>query len=402
MFPAKALQWSGPLLAAGALAALVVVIFLSSGIYSFAATTPDPAGAASIIHSSFLRSTVHHADDLPGPPADFGSPAQIAKGAGYYGMACAHCHGAPGLGQNPIVTSMRPRPQYLVAVVSQFSDRSLFRIVKHGVKPSGMPAFPTQHRDDEVWSIVSFLRQLPTMTVGQYRALAYGDDRGIATSPVPALADDFRSRPYPANGRDELAPPNYRRTSPALGFDSFAMGGDVAGYCTRCHVDNGRSKAGSALPDITLLDPRYFRRALASFANGTRHSGFMFPVATQLSAQQMDALARYYTAQPRRAQTPSTAPPATLALGDRIANEGLNARRADACSNCHSIDRASAAAYPSLDGQHLAYLIGRLRQYRASPVTKGNPMPAIARRLDDRAIGAVSAWYASQPVAPRR
>lgn len=398
-FPRSPLEWIGPLAAAALAGIALVALVLASGFYSFAASQADPAGLDTIIHSAFMRSTEHHAGGVR-TSAAFGTAADVAKGAGYFGTACAHCHGGPGLGQNPIVLSMRPRPQYLPAVLGQFDDQALFRIVKHGVKMSGMPAFPVQDRDDEVWSVVSFLRALPTLTTAQYRALAYGDADTAKPAPVPALADPFVSRPYPANGGDELAADFYRRTSPAIGFDDVAMRGDVTGYCARCHVDGGRGRAGGAIPDITLLDARYFRHALNQFATGKRHSALMLPVATQLSPAQIDALARWYAAQPKRAATPA-APGADLALGERIAVAGLNARRADACSNCHDLDRASAAAYPTIDGQHAGYLAGRMRQYRASPLSRGNPMPAIARRLDDRAIDAVSAFYGARSPAAR-
>ena len=53
---------------------------------------------------------------------------------------------------------MLPQPPDLAGAVDEWSDAELFRIVKHGVRFTGMPAWPTQARDDEVWAMVAFLR----------------------------------------------------------------------------------------------------------------------------------------------------------------------------------------------------------------------------------------------------
>ena len=56
---------------------------------------------------------------------------------------------------------MLPVPPDLSATVDEWTDAQLFRIVKHGIRFTGMPAWPTQTRDDEVWMMVAFLRALP-------------------------------------------------------------------------------------------------------------------------------------------------------------------------------------------------------------------------------------------------
>ncbi|VVT00023.1 conserved hypothetical protein [Sphingomonas sp. EC-HK361] len=404
MFPPKLGQWLGPLFAAGAAAVLVAVIVLTSGIADLSASTPHPAGWASFLHSVFSRSTAHHASDVA-VPADFGTPAMAAKGARYYGMACAHCHAGPGFGQNPVVLSMRPRPQHFPEVLSRFSDRELFWIVKHGVKYSAMPAWTVQDRDDEVWSVVSFLRVLPKLSPQRFVSVAYGRT-GTATKPDPIgpVVAGSASRPYTMPNVGEY-PLDSRYTAPAYGFDEFAIGGTVTATCARCHGPQGTGYPGGLLPNITLLDPTYFRDTLTKFATGARHSGFMLPVATQLSPAQIDALARYYTAQPRPGPSGPAPSPALVAMGESIATGGLGARRQDACANCHDINRASAKAFPSLDGQHALYLrqrMNRFRDRRAQERPAGNPMLAIAARMNDREIDAVAAYYASLPVRKSR
>lgn len=176
LFPRHLLQWAGPLLAAGVAALAIAVLVISAGWIDLSASVPHPPGWAAILHATFRRSTAHHAAGIE-PPKEFGSPSEIAKGAAYYGRVCARCHSGPGLGQNPVALSMRPRPQYLPNEIAKFAPRELFWIVKHGVKYSAMPSWPVQDRDDEVWSVVSFLKAMPSLSPAQFRALAYGGVR---------------------------------------------------------------------------------------------------------------------------------------------------------------------------------------------------------------------------------
>ena len=403
LLPARWTQLIGPALLAGAAALLLAVIVVTSGVVNLAASTPHPRGWATFLHYVFKRSTAHHAADLV-VPADFGTPAMIAKGGAYYGTACAHCHGGPGLGQNPVALSMTPRPQYLIHEVGTFSDRELFWIVKHGVKYSAMPAYPAQDRDDEVWSVVSFLRAMPRLTTAQYRTLAYGD--ALATpdmAGIGALADIFPKHDYVLPHSDEPPRDSYAYVHPSIGFDSFSIDGGVVKTCARCHTQGGTGRDNGAIPNIAILKPEYFRTALGRYANGGRHSGFMQAVATQLDDGQMDALARYYTAQPQRRSDSMPGSAADLALGERIAVSGVPTRGVGACAGCHDVTKAAAKAFPAIDGQHRLYLAGRLRQFRVAPVTGGggNPMIAISKKLTDREMNALAAFYASRsPAAP--
>ena len=69
---------------------------------------------------------------------------------------------------------MVPSPPRLEDSVGDWSDEELFWIVKNGFKYTGMPAWPAQGRDDEVWTQVAFLRALPDITAATYADLALG------------------------------------------------------------------------------------------------------------------------------------------------------------------------------------------------------------------------------------
>ena len=399
LFPARKKQWVGPVLGAGAAALLIGASVVVSGIVDLSAAKPHPEGWARFLHFTFERSTAFHADATP--PADLDSPVRVAAGAGYYGQVCARCHGGPGFGQNPVVLSMHPRPQYLVndLKAARFTAPELFRIVKAGVKYSAMPSWPADRRDDEVWHLVAFLRALPTMSPDTFRKLAVVDP-AAAVAPAP-FGPPTTGTPYALRNDREPPVTSYRYAAPTYGFSGYALGGDPVATCTRCHGADGAG--GGAFPNLTIQRRDYLARTLAAYAAGRRRSGFMQVVAAELSPSQIDALAAHYAALPRRASEPGSA---SSALGQQIALQGLPGTGVAACAACHGIDRAAARAYPVLEGQSRWYVANQMRVFRAGgrgTIGGGraaDPMVAIARRLNDRQIEAVAAYYAAQPPAP--
>src|SRR5690606_21959964 len=70
-------------------------------------------------------------------------------------------------------------PPNLPAAVGRWSAAELFYIVKHGIKFTGMPAFPSLEREDEVWAVVAFLLEMPDMRASEYARMVYGDAEAV-------------------------------------------------------------------------------------------------------------------------------------------------------------------------------------------------------------------------------
>ena len=174
------------------------------------------------------------------PPPPF-TEAMLQPAAGHFAQGCAMCHGAPGEERSPAVLQMLPQPPDLARVVEEWTDEQLFRIVKHGVRFTGMPAWPSQARDDEVWWMVAFLRRLPGMDAGTYGSLA---GRG-------AIAD----RP------------------------DDALGKALAG-CAGCHGQDGTGR-GPHVPIIAGQKSAYLLESLRAYAQEERASGVMALPAVQ-------------------------------------------------------------------------------------------------------------------------
>ncbi len=392
LFPARLRQWLGPLFVAGTVAAVLAITVITTGFVDLAASTPHPPGWADLLHFVFKRSTAHNSADTA-IPADLAT-TPVAKGAMLFDAVCANCHGRPGYGQNAIALSMRPRPQYLGAVVGGMADRDLFWVVKHGVKYSAMPAWPTQARDDEVWTIVAFLRQLPKLDAASYARLIA--PAAMIAQPLIAGPIAGRAGAMPVTPLDQTS-----IARPAIGFGGQSLAANGMALCTGCHGNDAVPPRSGGIPALGLLNPETISAALLAYHNGTRKSGFMGPTAIQLTPIQINGLAKQLGGSSHPQLPAPPASPAQLALGQNIAERGGAHQQVTPCQNCHDINKATARAYPAIAGQDWRYLRDQLRLYRDGirvvPLGGNQTMTAESARLTSAEIDAVTAWYAAQP-----
>ncbi len=395
------LNWSLSLktiIALGAAVGVAAAIFVSVGGVNVSADTPDGFIAYHLLHYVFKRSEASRTIDVV-PPSDLASPGRVRLGAQQFDMVCANCHGRPGYGQSVIALSMSPKPQYLPKVVGQFTDPELFRIVQHGVKYSAMPSWPAVAREDEVWSVVAFLRQLPKMDAKTYQDLtALPNAPGAAPKGfVDATlrpADHYRmERPY-----DE-----FQYAAPAAGFADESIHQAPVPTCARCHgVDGSGAVTGGYAPNLTLQDTAYLQKALQAYTTGSRRSGYMQTIAAELSSAQIAALAHYYAGLPAKAAASPPADPALVKRGEVIATQGIWDIGLPACANCHDSDGGKIVGAPHIAGQSASFLrveLGAIKHSGRGWTQWWNPMPAVAQSLTSADIAAVAAYYSQLPPA---
>ena len=93
------------------------------------------------------------------------SPTEIniATGKEAFTHYCVACHGLDGQNTGvPFADRMSPPVPLLTSnVVQSYSDGQLKWVIDNGIAPSGMPASKGILSDDEIWSIVIFIRHLP-------------------------------------------------------------------------------------------------------------------------------------------------------------------------------------------------------------------------------------------------
>jgi mono/diheme cytochrome c family protein len=106
------------------------------------------------------------------------SAAVIQEGKEAFGDYCTVCHGLDGQNTGvPFAASMSPPvPSLASKDVQRYTDGQLKWIIENGIWPSGMPASRGILSDEEMWSIVEYLRHLPPAgSLGEPRVYS-GDD----------------------------------------------------------------------------------------------------------------------------------------------------------------------------------------------------------------------------------
>lgn len=298
-------------------------------------------------------------------------------GAGHYETGCRMCHGAPGAPLPAVLQAATPPPPNLADVVPRYSATELFFIVRHGIKFTGMPAWPASGRDDEVWAVIAFLQRYPSLTASDYYSLVYGNTE------TPSSATLMRGGGHTvakhSNHDEPTAPPTV-----------------VVERCARCHGQHGHGRS-DAFPKLAQQKERYLHASLDAYADGERHSGIMQPIAAALTARQRSEAAAWYAKQgrhPLRGSSPILATGKRLRpLADAgaetddeearlqsevvavrdpsashqeftpevIVQQGIPERKLPPCIECHHPQ--SNSAYPLLEGQPAPYLQRQLELF---------------------------------------
>jgi cytochrome c553 len=344
-----------------AVLALVVLGLLVAwlGVINIAASTGHWMITDRFLHWS-MRNAVRtrSALTIENPALDF---TGLVSAAGHYATTCALCHGGPGERPIAVMEASTPTAPDLQDTAEEWSDRQLLWIVKHGVKFTPMPAWPTQRRNDEVRRMAAFVRRLPAMTGQEYRDLAYGEGR--------------------------IGGPTLLRVDEAIAD------------CDRCHAEDGRGQ-----PDIPALAgqrPQYLRVSLERYASGVRASGVMETAAARVHPSIVQHLADHYGNLQGLSDSPRRSPVEPLVR--RAVEEGLPEVDLPACARCHSAGKR--ADYPVLFGQKAEYMAARLRRWRGEPHIvearkSTESMPMIARRIPEHLIEPLSAYYAQEAARP--
>lgn len=92
-----------------------------------------------------------------------GNAATLADGKEAFSHYCVACHGMDGQNTGvPFANHISPPiPSLASAEVQRYTDGQLKWILDNGIWPSGMPGSKGTLSDDELWSIVVYLRHLP-------------------------------------------------------------------------------------------------------------------------------------------------------------------------------------------------------------------------------------------------
>ncbi len=351
------------LLGAGAAAAALGVLVYLSGVMPIRASSGHWPITVWFLENGMRRAVATQSLGIRAP-APLDDPDLVVLGAGAYEASCAPCHGAPGEPIPDVAAAMLPPPPELRHAAEAWTEAQLYTIVRHGIRFTGMPAWPAD-RDDEPWAVVAFLRALPELDASGYAALV---------------------------GRPVEVPEEV----PAV----------VGERCAGCHGEDGLGVA-DLVPRLAGQRAAYLEASLAAYAEGERPSGIMEPQAVPLTAEERRAIARYYAALPAPPATASD--PAAAARGEQLAAGGPGM---PACAECHGpAEHPRNALYPELAGQPEAYLRRQLHLFasgRRGGSRMASVMATVARRgegphqhLTEAQMADLAAYYRSLPHTER-
>jgi cytochrome c553 len=173
----------------------------------------------------------------------------------------------------------------------------------------------------------------------------------------------------------------------------LAKGGAISSQvCAACHTADG-SRGSPANPILQGQHPEYLYKQLVEFKSGKRKNAIMSGMAAPLSEEDMRNVAAFYaskTAKPGFAKNKDLVP-----LGEKIWRGGIAERNVPACAACHGPTGAGIPSqYPRLAGQHGDYVEAQMTAFRSGARANAPMMMAIAAKMNDKEIKAVSDYVA--------
>lgn len=306
------------------------------GLYNVSAVAGHLPGVSWVLHTTFRNSVWLRAPSEEEVP-ELDDAELIALGAGHYATACVPCHGAPGAEASATMRAMVPEPPQIEEAVAHWEANELFWIVENGIKMTGMPGWPAEGRDDEVWAVVAYLSSV----------------------------------------KGETAPELVLETS------------EPEEYCASCH-----GEVGGQVPRLDILSEAYLEAQLQAYLSGKRPSGIMEQAVTSVPEERLAELARHFAETEDEAGDAPVADAELATKGEALAKVGT--RDVPTCLACHGEREDGRRKGPVLDGQRRGFLEVQLTLWRDGIYDYDPLMHAAARDLSDADIEALAAYFAGR------
>jgi cytochrome c553 len=162
---------------------------------------------------------------------------------------------------------------------------------------------------------------------------------------------------------------------------------EKAAACAACHGVDGNSPSAQ-FPNLAGQTSRYLYLQLKDFKEGRRKDPLMSPMAVNLSKQDMQDLAAYFSQQ--------KAKPSEYKVEAAKVTEGKKIADAALCTMCHLGGFSGQNEIPRVAGQHYEYIVKQLKDFRARNRTNdaGN-MTSVSKGLSDEDIDKLAQYITS-------
>jgi cytochrome c553 len=170
--------------------------------------------------------------------------------------------------------------------------------------------------------------------------------------------------------------------------------------CAACHGADGNSPT-AVNPNIAGQHADYITLQLAHFKAGVRANAVMLGMATPLSADDMRAVALYYSRQKPKGLAAKDIE--LVKAGQALWRGGDAATGVPACSACHSPTGAGVPkSYPRIAGQYADYTYAQLKAFKSGERgmdkdgkdVNGRVMHGVVKAMTDRQMRAVAEYAA--------
>ena len=164
----------------GALAIAAIVaggVFFFGGFYDVSAVNGGDQAVEWAVRN-VREASVHRQAKAPPQPAWFGKPETVKAGAQEFAEeGCANCHGAPGVKPEKFARGMDPDPPDLGRVGRKADPAAIFWVVKHGIRMTGMPGFGDHVKDEDIWKLTAFVKQMSGTSPATFKQWTSGESK---------------------------------------------------------------------------------------------------------------------------------------------------------------------------------------------------------------------------------
>lgn len=182
--------------------------------------------------------------------------------------------------------------------------------------------------------------------------------------------------------------------SPVNAAGDAAAGQGKSAVCAACHGGDGKAILGT-YPNLAGQHASYIAKQLTDYRDGNRVNALMTGQAANLTDQDIEDLAAYYSAMDK---IQGVAAEENLQEGMNIYRGGITAAGVAACSACHGPagDGNGPAAWPMVSGQNAEYTADQLRYFRSGERANdpASMMRGVSKRMTDAEITAVANYIA--------
>jgi mono/diheme cytochrome c family protein len=138
--------------------AIAVCVFAVSrlGLYPIGADNPPSRLERSLAMRALDVYADKHKPEMENPVQP--TAANLTDGARLYEQHCSLCHGGARSKVSPLRDRFNPPVPQLISRVPDDEDAWVFWVTKHGARMTGMPSWDGILSDDQIWTVVAFIK----------------------------------------------------------------------------------------------------------------------------------------------------------------------------------------------------------------------------------------------------